>query len=274
MRKRMCFTLAMLLGWSLNSVCWAQSTCPSLLQEGVNACQNMEYDEAIRILNTALMRQDECSAEQLVQVRVTLATALIAQDDEIGASAQMREALQLDPDLCFPDIVSPKIRDLLDQARSEMEREAALKRTPSTPRPSNRLQQPAPAGPAKRHNSSENRKSMSGRRIAAWSTLGMGGALAAGSGITFGVAYQEDRAQKDAADEHDWDARDAHWNNVKTYATASYILAGLAGASLTTSLVLFLTDGKSKTADSERYHFTLMPIISPERKGLAVLFRF
>ena len=262
---------------SLAVAAQAEATCPDLLREGEEAFFAMRYDEAVFLLDQAASRREECSRQQVERVYVTAARAAIARDDLAGAVKRFKEALRLNPFLRLEESSSPRVFKALDQARQELEQERAQRSTvveqplvqsPLAPDPT------LPSTPANDPPAAVEPTGMSPQRIAAWSTLGAGGTLGIGSGIALAIAYQEDVAQREAAADHEWDSRDAHWENVKTYATTSYILAGVGGASLVTSLVLFLTDDGPLAANDEDHHFALAPILSPERQGVMVQFRF
>ena len=238
----------------------ADETCSDCLQKGLRLYEAMELEASLAELQSALERQAECTKQELVTVYLNLAKVQIVLEQKDAATESIKSALRIDPYLTFdPSTTSNKILAVANRARQEIRDENQPQPMPET------TPEPEPT-----------ETSMSPRRIGAWATLGIAGAAAIGSGATFGVAYSEYGKTQEAADDKDWDARDAYWTNTQTYATTSYVLAGVAGGAAVTSLVLFLTsrDGARTSSIESPIGVSAAPVLTPELSGIVVQIRF
>ena len=236
----------------------AEESCVECLQKGIRAYEEMNYEDALRQLQAALKQQAACTRSELVTLHVHIAQIHLVLGETDKGVVELKEALRLNPYLSLdPVTTAPKILSALNKAREEIQAEQQPKPAP-TPTPV-----PAPQ-PTK--------KAMSAKRIGAWTTLSVGLGSAVTSGTLLGLAYSEDALQKSThGSQH---AR--HWANTENYATGSFVTGGIAGASIVTSIVLFVLsrDDDHRTSDASRPEVYAAPILSTELPGVMVGMRF
>ena len=268
-----------------------EETCSQRLRAGLRLYEEMRYQEAVQEMRAALEQETGCTEQELVLLHVHIAKIHLVLEDEEMALAEMKEALGIDPYLSLdPMTTSPKIMQVLNRAREAVKREQAQaqaleERELESKQEQKRKQEqdaasavqvpaiePVPA-PQPEEESGERR---SGRGRPAWIAAGVGGAGAIGAAVMLGMAFSENGQQEDAAAEGDWDARDDHWEKTRGYATASYVLGGVAAVSAGISVYLFLTSRErgERTARGSGPEVYILPLCSQELSGLAWEIRF
>jgi hypothetical protein len=98
------------------------------LDRGIALVQEGEYAEAIIVLDAAARRLAKDPGQQLeaAQAYLHLGIAYVGEGQEALAKASFREAAACDADLVLTAFdVSPKVRELFQQARDELARDAA-----------------------------------------------------------------------------------------------------------------------------------------------------
>lgn len=235
----------------------ASSICSEILAKGNSLYQDMKYAESSGLLSEVLAEPALCTAQEQAEIHVLLSKLKLVEGNRDAAINEMTAALKLDSFISLDSqTTSPKVIQVLHEARLLLEKEATDTKKVLT-KPANKVS--------------------SGKRIAAWTTLGLGSASALAGGTLFGLALNEDRLQKDAASNKDWDDRDMHWQNTKNLAMSSYVLAGSAAVLLGISTYLFLTStpSTSKTKVSGKsFDFLLVPTASLRETGLLMSLRF
>ena len=232
----------------------AGEACHDYLSRGIQLYEDMQFDEALVQLGLAIEQEAACTDQELVTLHLYSARIHIVLGQRDKALESMKSALRIDPYLSMdPVTTSPKVYEILNQARDELKREQETVVEPVPP----------PAG-----------KKKSGRRIGAWTTAGVAGASAVGGGAMLAMAFSENSQQEDAADEEDWDARDTHWQNTQTYSYVSYGLFGAAAVATGVSIYLFMTSGDSASLEVSGVRFSAAPVVDGEHAGVVLQFRF
>lgn len=142
---------------------------------GIRQVEDGEYDAAIVTLDGAVRRlaADKSQSGDLPQAYLYLGIAYVGKGHEAAAKAKFREALkQLRGLSLSADKFPPKVIDVFETARDEVNREAAT----GSPAP--------PAGPAAADAGKEKKKGGGGKALIVLGVLGAGAgvALAAGGG--------------------------------------------------------------------------------------------
>jgi tetratricopeptide (TPR) repeat protein len=220
----------------------------------VRLYEQTQYPEAEALFRTTLDIAKDCTDRQRVSLHYHLGKVHLAQDNNLQAVKEMREALRLDPYWSVdPMSASPKVLMAIHQARLEMAADVANAAKPA----------PAPSTPAK----------PSAKRTAGYALLGLGSALAATAGASGAWLYSEDVKQHQAADKKDWPSRDRHYENTRI---AMYSAAGL-GASSAISLAVAaycLASNDAPAMQTKHARYMLMPELSAERPGVALAIEF
>ncbi len=110
-------------------------------------------------------------------------------------------------------------------------------------------------------------EAMSPQRAWGWRSIGLSAAtFAGGLGLTLASLHADDKASDTRLLS---DTRQGYADRRDGYAIGSYVMYGLAGAALTTGLVLILTD---QPPDSARV--SIAPVLAPDGAGVQALVRY
>ncbi len=208
--------------------CRAES--PPELRQGVEAYENFEYPEALRLLQAAAGRPGLSHPDQ-VRILLYLGLVHFTLGDRAPAEEAFEAALRLERELQLPADTSPKIAEVFEALRA---------RLPPAPKPAPEVKpqpevEPAPKpGPAAGASAPGPRN-----RVWTWVMAGLGGAALAAGGACGYLASASQQEFEDATWASDaMDARAA----AQDRALAANLLYGLGGAALVTALVLFFVE--------------------------------
>lgn len=239
------------------ATCEANEPCSALFDQGSRAYEKMDYSQAEKLFTEALQHAPGCSDNERVKLHILMAKIHLVNHRQQPAVEQLKDALRVDPYLVVdPFNHSPKIVKCLEQARQELKEESPQVF-------SDRSNRTAPKAAPSFH-------------ATTWTIFGMGAALAAGSGVTLGMAYYEEAEQFDAADRKDESARDRHYQNAKSYALTSGVCGTLSAAMLGTAFYMMWNSSEHTAAKSSRFFndVTLGPFVGSGRAGVLISVAF
>jgi tetratricopeptide (TPR) repeat protein len=205
------------------------------LARGIKLLKNMEDAQAIEAFKKALNWADNTSKIR-GQIYIHLGIAQSNQLKRDPAIESFRRALVEDPEIDLPERTSPKIRELFDRARVEIEKERTPLKPPTTAPVKPPVAQPAPP-PAPQQ------PSLFRRYRSAWIALGVA-VGAASTGLALGVLSRRDE-DKAADDSLTYDEAKKHHDRAKNRALGANIMFGLAGAGAVATGVLFYLGSRS-----------------------------
>ena len=108
----------MRLGLAVVLACGSAVAEPSSIEAGLEAYQALDYERAVALLRQAF--SESLDVTQKTIVLRTLAFAHVALDAEDQARAEFRLLLRIDPKVALDETVSPRVRLIFEEARSEI----------------------------------------------------------------------------------------------------------------------------------------------------------
>jgi hypothetical protein len=111
------------------------------------------------------------------------------------------------------------------------------------------------------------------KRVWTWVALGVGAAAGIGAGITGGLASNKKSTLDDnCPDKQCPPSQQKNLDSMKTLATVTDVLIGVAAAGVAAGIVLFIVE--PGLGDEEAAAVAVTPVVGPEGGGLAVAGRF
>lgn len=201
------------------------------LAEGLRLLNEMEDTRALAALKRALDWPDntpKLRAEIYLNIGIAHGNLL----HRNAASESFRRALEQDPSITLPDRTSPKIKDLFQRVRAELQQQRSRPPAPPTAEPG---PQPPPLPPA---------TPASSPYLPAWIVAGVAG----GSLVTAIVLGALSKSSSNNAEDISltYDEAKAHHDKATRRALGANIMFGVAGAAAITSGVLFYLGYRGK----------------------------
>jgi len=220
------------------------------LREGIEAYENFEYEQALKILQKALDHPDS-SKKETARVHLYLGLVRFTLGDRRGAHQDFEKAIKTFYEIKLPPDISPKIVTEFEKVKQTIP--APEKDDPVPLPPGGGIVKPAPR-PRK--------------RVWTWVAVGIGGAAIVGGGT---CAYLASKAKSDFDKELYADKAADLKDQVDTYSLTTNILFGVGAAALVTGLVLFFTEDSSTDEDSR---VGSGPSLTITPAGVEATFRF
>jgi tetratricopeptide (TPR) repeat protein len=245
MRALLAVTILLSAFLAASSTGFAQTSDP--LDLGIEAFYKPDYEAALKYLELASSQEHLYSKEDIAKCHRYIGMTYVAYENRSKAKTHFIMALELNPEMTFDDLTSPKILEIFDEAKEEY-----LKKRENEPKPTQ------DEGLVK-----------SGRKITGWSLVGVGGASLATSGACYYLMW--DKAwQYD--DEDDPSKADDLQAESEMFGVVSGISAGIGLAAVGVGAYLLATDkARSAALKIGNVEVAFVPSLNP---GIVAAGRF
>ena len=206
------------------------------LQQGVQAYENFEYEQALKLLEQAAEHPGSSDAQK-ARVHLYLGFTRMTLGDRAMAEREFARAIEIDYHIELPQDLSPKIVAVFDKVKQTIPPPAVEPPPDDTGGGGGTGRPPGVVV-----------RTRTGPRVWTWVMAGVGVAALAGGG-TFG--YLASTAKSDFEKEPWADEADKLRGTIDSHALAANILFGVGGASLVAALVLFFTEGETEIVEEQ-----------------------